>query len=211
MNKESTFARFRQCFDYLKDNGILHKQSDLCKSLNIGKSHVSEFFNGKERYFTEGNLRRFARAYADYIDEEWLLIGEGQMEKPDKSFRPHFELNACPGFMCEVSDGDNGFLRPQIPGVRSYDFTIMVEDNSMQPDIKPGDLLACRKSDDRGNLPIGKICVIDGKDGAVVKVVTGADEEALALHSLNPAYNDYKVELSAVLGIAEVVGLVRIF
>lgn len=81
MDKDSAFARFRQSFDYLKDSGVLHKQSDLCNALGIGRSHVSEFYNGKEKYFTEGNLRKFAAAYSDYINEDWLLTGEGRMEK----------------------------------------------------------------------------------------------------------------------------------
>ena len=213
MDKDSAFARFRQSFDYLKDSGVLHKQSDLCDALGVGRSHVSEFYNGKEKYFTEGNVRKFAAAYSDYINCEWLLTGEGEMVVPDKTMRPHFEAKACAGFMYGVAEGEVGTMRPHIPGMCDYDFTIEAEGDSMMPRIESGDLLVCRKSEDRANPPIGKICVVDGKDGAVVKVIDSVDNEAgtVTLHSLNPAYSDYNVPFSDILDIAEVVGLVRTF
>ena len=213
MDKDSAFARFRQSFDYLKDSGVLHKQSDLCDALGTGRSHVSEFYNGKEKYFTEGNVRKFAAAYSDYINCEWLLTGEGEMVVPDKTMRPHFEAKACAGFMYGVAEGEVGTMRPHIPGMRDYDFTIEAEGDSMMPRIESGDLLVCRKSEDHANPPIGKICVVDGKDGAVVKVIYSVDNEAgtVTLHSLNPAYSDYNVPFSDILDIAEVVGLVRTF
>lgn len=211
MDKDIIFARFRQAFDYLKSRGALHKQSDLCEPLGLGRSHVSEFYNGKDSYFTEKNLRRFAAAYSDYISEEWLLTGEGEMAVPDKTMRPHFDAKASAGFMCGIGEAETGTLRPRIPGMKDYDFTIEAEGNSMLPRIVSGDLLVCRKSDDRANPPIGKICVIDGKDGAAVKVIASAndDAETVTLHSLNPDYPDYDVEFSDILDIAEVIGLVR--
>ena len=81
----------------------------------------------------------------------------------------------------------------------------------MLPRIESGDLLLCRRAGDRANIPLGRICVIDGKDGAAVKVIAEADDECVTLHSLNPDYKDYRVEFADILGIAEVVGLVRSF
>lgn len=213
MDKDSAFARFRQSFDYLKDSGVLHKQSDLCNALGIGRSHVSEFYNGKEKYFTEGNVRKYAAAFSEYLNPDWLLYGTGQMSAPDKTMRPHFEAKACAGFMCDVSVAEIGTLQPRIPGMKEYDFTIGAHGESMMPLIEDGDLLVCRKSEDSANPPIGKICVIDGKDGVVVKVIAEANEYGLVLHSLNPdpKYHDYTVEYAAINGVAEVVGLVRSF
>lgn len=211
MDKEQAFARFRQSFDYLKDIGILHKQSDLCEPLSIGRSHLSEFYNGKDRYFTEGNLRKFAAAYSDYINEEWLLTGEGEMRIPDKSMRPHVEAKAVAGFLDGVSSGEYGELRERMPGIPEYDFTINAEGNSMEPKIESGDVLACRWITDRLNPPIGKICVVDSKDGAVVKMIKSASDDSIMLHSLNARYKDYAVAVADISHIAEVVGLTRAF
>lgn len=211
MDKISAHKRLLQAIDYLKDSGMARTHEDIAELCGLPRPNISAAINGNPRYVTEGNLRKFAAAYSDYISEEWLLTGEGEMAVPDKTMRPHFEAKACAGFMYGVAEGEVGTMHPHIYGMRDYDFTIEAEGNSMLPRIESGDLLVCRKSGDRANPPIGKICVVDGKDGAVVKVIVSADDVAgvITLHSLNPAYDDYNVPFSDILGIAEVVGLVR--
>ena len=208
---EDTFARLHKAIEFLRDSGKLHTQQDIADALGMGKGNLSRALNGNPRYFTDGFIKRFAAAYSDYISEEWLLTGEGEMAVPDKTMRPHFEAKACAGFMYGVAEGEVGTLHPHIPGMRDYDFTIEAEGNSMLPRIESGDLLVCRKSEDRANPPVGKVCVVDGNGGAVVKVIVSANDVAgvITLHSLNPAYDDYNVPFSDILGIAEVVGLVR--
>lgn len=210
---EEAFARIHQAVDYLRSIGKLHTQLDIAEALGMREAAVSSALNNKDRRFTKGFIKRFAKAYSDYISQEWLLTGEGEMAAPDKTMRPHFDAKASAGFMCGVGEAETGTLRPRIPGMKDYDFTIEADGNSMLPRIVSGDLLVCRKADDRANPPIGKICVIDGKDGAAVKVIASAndDAETVTLHSLNPEYPDYDVEFSDILDIAEVVGLVRCF
>lgn len=210
---EEAFARIHQAVDYLRSIGKLHTQLDIAEALGMREAAVSSALNNKDRRFTKGFIKRFAKAYSDYISQEWLLTGEGEMVAPDKTMRPHFDAKASAGFMCGVGEAETGTLRPRIPGMKDYDFTIEADGNSMLPRIVSGDLLVCRKADDRANPPIGKICVIDGKDGAAVKVIASAndDAETVTLHSLNPEYPDYDVEFSDILDIAEVVGLVRCF
>lgn len=210
---EEAFARIHQAVDYLRSIGKLHTQLDIAEALGMREAAVSSALNNKDRRFTKGFIKRFAKAYSDYISQEWLLTGEGEMVAPDKTMRPHFDAKASAGFMCGVGEAETGTQRPRIPGMKDYDFTIEADGNSMLPRIVSGDLLVCRKADDRANPPIGKICVIDGKDGAAVKVIASAndDAETVTLHSLNPEYPDYDVEFSDILDIAEVVGLVRCF
>lgn len=208
---EDTFARLHKAIDFLRDSGKLHTQQDIADALGMGKGNLSRALNGNPRYFTDGFIKRFAAAYSDYINDEWLLTGAGDMELPDKTMRPHFGAKAYAGFMCGVAEGEVGTLHPHIPGMRDYDFTIEAEGDSMMPRIESCDLLVCRKSNDRANPPIGKICVIDSKDGAVVKVIAAMGENGLLLHSLNPEYNDYNIDYSDILGIAEVIGMVRSF
>lgn len=210
---DNAFARLSQSIEYLRSIGKSHNQQDIADTLGMRKENLSRAVNGAPRYFTKGFLRRFAKAYSDYINEDWLITGKGKMEAPDKTMRPHFDAKACAGFMCGVAEGESGVMQPHIHGVRDYDFTIEAEGDSMMPRIESGDLLVCRKSNDRANPPIGKICVIDGKDGAVVKVILSVNDNAhtVTLHSLNAKYDNYKIDYSDILGIAEVVGLVRKF
>lgn len=237
MDKDSAFARFRQSFDYLKDSGVLHKQSDLCDALGIGRSHVSEFYNGKEKYFTEGNLRKFAAAYSDYINEDWLLTGEGRMEK-----KLTFEVpsNMMDGYLSLVNKiiNDEGSLRPHIPADKAvvaagfvgsaigsvqegecevrpmmaplpwYDFTIEVSGDSMEPTLRSGDTIACEWLHDSTEFVRNRIYVLDTAEGAVVKRVVRKGN-TLHCHSDNLEYPDFDVPVDIVLRSARVVGLVR--
>lgn len=156
-------------------------------------------------------MKAIASAFPDVLNTDYLLTGEGELAVPDKTMRPHYKATAAAGFMSGVSEGETGTMRPHIPGMKEYDFTIEAEGESMIPEIEDGDLLVCRKSEDRANPPIGKICVIDSKDGAAVKVIASADYGNITLHSLNPdpKYRDYPVEYTSINGIAEVIGFVR--
>lgn len=215
MDKDSAFARFRQSFDYLKDSGVLHKQSDLCNALGIGRSHVSEFYNGKEKYFTEGNLRKFAAAYSDYINEDWLLDGKGQMEKADRrSTRPHIPADkavVAAGFVGSaigsVQEGECE-VRPVMAPFPWYDFTIEVSGDSMEPTLRSGDTIACEWLHDSTEFVHNRIYVLDTAEGAVVKRVERKGN-TLHCHSDNLEYPDFDVPVDIVLRSARVVGLVR--
>lgn len=158
---------------------------------------------------TLGLLERVADTFPDILNRDYLLTGQGDVAAPDRSMRPHFEATARAGFMTGLSNPEAGSLRHRYDDIPDYDFTITAEGDSMMPEIKSGDILFCRHSRDRANPPISKVCVLDGKDGAVVKVIRTADSDTVTLHSLNPDYKDYTVPLADILGIAEVVALIR--
>lgn len=204
--------RIAKAFEYLRFNHISETHAEVAKTMGANRANVSAAINGNPRYLTEPFLKRFARAYSDYINEEWLLTGEGQMEKPGKSMRPHFDSYASAGFMDGISEGKMSaeFRAMAIPHL-NYDFSIDASGDSMLPSIENGDTLLCTVSDDRLNPPIDKICVIDTRDGALVKQIRRADDETLTLHSLNPRYPDRRIDISSINRIAVVVGLIRTF
>lgn len=232
---EETLSRLHQSIDYLKHIGKIHKQQDIADAMGMGKARVSEALKGKEGKFTEHFLDRFAETFSDIINKEWLLTGEGRMTKtirfdiPHKAakqyadlmhaiieqkelYRPHVEAKASAGVIVGISKGEYvGEMREVVQGVPDYDFTIKTEGESMLPRIEDGDDLCCRISDDRLNPPIGKICVVSTKDGNAVKVIQDATEDTVTLHSLNPRYKDYTVDINDIIQIAQVVGLVRSF
>lgn len=203
--------RLQSAYDYLRGNGVVHTITEFAEAIGKTQGDVSNALACRGRVMTIGLLTRVADAFPDVLNRDYLLTGEGEVAAPDKSLRPHFEAKVSAGFMDGTSEGEAGVMRPPIPGMPDYDFTIEASGDSMMPRIESGDTLLCRRCDDRLNLPVGKICVIDSIDGAAVKVVAGVNEESVTLHSLNPKYDDYTVELTSINGIAEVVGLVRKF
>lgn len=211
MSEPSLHQRLLTSYKYLYNNGFVHSQTEFAEMIGKQKTHVNAAFKNVPKRCTLGLMKAIADAFPDILNRDYLLTGEGEVAAPDKSLRPHFEAKVSAGFMDGTSEGEAGVMRPPIPGMPDYDFTIDASGDSMLPRIESGDTLLCRRCDDRLNPPVGKICVIDSIDGAAVKVVAGVNEESVTLHSLNPKYDDYTVELTSINGIAEVVGLVRRF
>lgn len=212
MDREQALVRLTQAVEYLKDRGQARNQTEIATLMGMRQPHIASALNGYPKRLTESFLRKFASAYSDYINGDWLLTGEGNMELPDKSLRAHIGVKATAGFMSGIIERDNDDdMHTKSAFLPEYDFTIVANGDSMLPKIESGDILACRIVSDRINLPIGKICVIDSNEGAVVKVLREVKGGEVILHSLNPEYNDYPLPASSINNIAVVVGMVRAF
>lgn len=202
--------RLLQSIDYLKDKGKIHKQQDIVESMGINKGNLSKALKGDPAYLTGGFLKRFAEAYKDFINPEWLVNGVGEMETPDKSKRPFVDIQARAGFIDDIASGSPSVdFYNAIVGIPDYDFTVKAYGDSMLPVIHDGDILACRRTTDRLSISPTNIYVFDTKNGMVVKCIAGASDDEVLLHSLNPAYPDYSVAADSVLGVARVIGVVH--
>lgn len=211
---ENKHTRLMRAVEYLKDTGVIHKQQDIADSLDMARSNVSHAIKGRPRYFTDGFLRRFARAYKEHISEAWLLTGQGRMDVPGKDERPHVDsvtaaAGRLDGFSEPVTNPDFHRLADLLP---DYDFTIRADGDSMLPEIRSGDLLLCRRLD-RPLHPadLGRIFVADTADGVLVKRLAAIDPDAgaVTLHSLNPAYPDIGAPASGLHALARVVAVVH--
>lgn len=202
--------RLKESYDYLKSIGEVHTITEFAERIGKKQSGISNALACRGRVMTLGLLERVADAFPDVLNRDYLLKGEGELVKPDRQLRPHFDIGARAGFMDGISEGVvQADMREAVAGVSDYDFSIEVSGDSMMPRIEDGDTLLCRMVTDRMNLPLGKICVVDSKDGVVVKVVESAEKGLITLHSLNPSYRDYEIEYDTVNQIAEVVGMIR--
>lgn len=210
MDKEKAYQRFIQSIGYLKDNGKIHKQQDIAVAIGISKSYMSDVMKDRGGKFSEDFLSRFAAAYSDYINEDWLLTGAGDMAKPEKQMHPFLEAKAAAGFLGGGSIAETGDdLRDLNSFFPDYNFMIKVQGSSMEPIIYDGDVLICRSLTDSLNPPENRVCVIDTKEDVLVKEIAGTEDGYLILHSYNPKVPDQRVEFSAINGIALVVGSLR--
>lgn len=237
MDKDQAFARLTQAVEYLKDNGQARTQMDMAALMGVRQPHLASALNGDYKRLTEGFLRKFAAAYSDYINEDWLLTGEGRMEKKltievpadmadgylslankiinDKgSLRPHIPADkavVAAGFVGSaigsVQEGECE-VRPVMAPLPWYDFTIEVSGDSMEPTLQDGDIIACEWLPRDAEYKKGKIYVLDTNEGAVVKRITN-DGNVIHCHSDNPKYKDFIVDVDSILRIARVVGFVR--
>lgn len=237
MDKDQAFARLTKAVEYLKDKGQARVQNDMAALMGVRQPHLAAALNGDYKRLTEGFLRKFAAAYSDYINEDWLLTGEGRMEKKltfevpsdltdghlslvnkiinDKgSLRPHIPADkavVAAGFVGSaigsVREGECE-VRPMMAPLPWYDFTIEVSGDSMEPTLQDGDIIACEWLPRDAEYKKGKIYVLDTNEGAVVKRITN-DGNVIHCHSDNPKYKDFIVDVDSILRIARVVGFVR--
>lgn len=215
MDKDQAFARLTQAVEYLKDNGQARTQMDMAALMGVRQPHLASALNGDYKRLTEGFLRKFAAAYSDYINEDWLLDGKGQMEKADRrSTRPHIPADkavVAAGFVGSAIGSvreDECEVRPVMAPFPWYDFTIEVSGDSMEPTLQDGDIIACEWLPRDAEYKKGNIYVLDTNEGAVVKRITN-DGNVIHCHSDNPKYKDFIVDVDSILRIARVVGFVR--
>lgn len=217
--------RLRTAIDYLKKTGKVHKQQDIADALGMTKGRISEALKGNTGKFTDGFLHRFAAAYKGYISEDWLLTGQGRMDKPAADERPHIDsVAASAGYLDGYSEpvANAAYRRPS-DFIPSYDYTMYAIGDSMEPEIHSGDLLFCRRLDRVVSDDIGHILIVDTTDGVLVKRLvalsvegdtccadnTECSENILTFHSLNPAYSDLTTPASALHTLAVVVAVLH--
>lgn len=232
-----TFTRLKQSIDFMRYMGVHCGHDDIARKLGRNRVNVTKAINGDSRYLTRSFLRSFAAAYSDYINEDWLLTGEGRMEK-----KLTFEVpsDLTDGYLSLVNKiiNDKGSLRPHIPADKAvvaagfvgsaigsvqegecevrpvmaplpwYDFTIEVSGDSMEPTLRSGDTIACEWLHDSTEFVHNRIYVLDTAEGAVVKRVERKGN-TLHCHSDNLEYPDFDVPVDIILRSARVVGLVR--
>lgn len=125
--------------------------------------------------------------------------------------RPRIPFTAAAGALSVAVDATSEGDCEQFPVVATlpaYDFTIIIEGDSMAPEYRSGDELACRIIDDVKDIQWGKPYVLDTRDGVVFKSLYYGDGEILC-HSINPAGPSFAVADGDVLHVASVVGLIR--
>lgn len=215
MDKNKAYARLLQAVDYLKDNGKARNHEEIATLSGLTRTNVTSALNGDLKRVTEGNLRKFASAYSDYINEDWLLTGNGEMIKPDyKRTRPFVDVPiraGYPGGLAAAADIDTARRMPLIPYLADYDITLPVEGESMSPILEDGDIMAVRRldRDDTANIKSDKFYVIDTeRDGAVVKRLTPTPE-GLLCESVNPKYKPFVIPFADVRSLWVLIGSVR--
>lgn len=95
---------------------------------------------------------------------------------------------------------------PVINQFPSYDFTMIVQGNSMEPKFEGGDEIACKKV--QKTIEWGKTYVVDTADGAFLKRLYD-EGDSIRCVSYNKEYHDFLIDKNYIYGIYRVVGLMR--
>lgn len=97
---------------------------------------------------------------------------------------------------------------PVIPAFPPYDFTIVIEGDSMAPRYLSGDELACRFVYDVNEINWGKPYIVDSDEGAVFKLLYDGGNVVLC-RSINPEGPTYEINKRDIHHVAAIVGYLR--
>lgn len=161
-------------------------------------------------------IEKILNTYQD-LNRFWLLTGEGEMlvgakasAETKEDTRPRIPVAAAAGtlsgFAAAVKAEDCEMV-PVIKAFPSYDYTMIVKGNSMEPKYEGGDEIAIRRVS--STIEWGKTYVLDTRDGAVIKRLYDAGDQFRCV-SYNAEYPDFYIDKSEVFGVYKVVGLIRI-
>lgn len=153
-------ARLLKAFDYLKNKGIIHTQTQLAEKIGKTQQSVNAAFKDTPKRCTLGLMKAISDAFPEVLNRDYLLTGEGDVAAVDPDLRPHFFDDGA---------GWASVMRPRVPGFPDYDFSVEVAGDSPCPGTKKGDTLLCRRFGGDSPPPDDKT-PIDTPDGPAIPV-----------------------------------------
>lgn len=174
--------------------------SNWCKAESLGKDVLVKI------------LSKFPE-----VDANWLLMDLGEMLRQVNNnssieTKPRIPYTAAAGSITNAVEGISESQCehvPVVPTFPSYDFTIIVKGDSMEPKIEGGDEVACKRVDQTSFIQWGKVHVLDTAQGIVIKRIY-EDGDKIKCVSYNPEYPPFSIDKSEIYSISLVVGLLRI-
>ena len=180
-----------------------------------------QYYLDKDKEPTDEAIQRFCNAL--HVNKEWIKSGNGDIYRTktiaektlDNEIKPRLPMNVYGHGICEYLNGTMRNMcdgRPLIKQFPEYDFTLVLNDDSMAPKYWKGDEIALRKVDilDFNYIEWGHEYVIDTmKLGPRFKIIY-EKESSLVLRSCDmERYPDFLVPKSEVYAIYRVVGMIR--
>lgn len=204
--------------EYIDKKGIsisAFEKSIGMSNASFGKSLKNNGAIGSDK------LENILRIYPD-INTEWLLTGKGSMLKiesnssitkkiENEETRPRIPYTAAAGSLTVAMDGVTNNHCEQLPIIKAfarYDFTILAYGDSMLPEYKSGDELACLYVRDTSFIQWGQVHVIDTAQGILVKRIFDGDDSIIC-RSDNPNFPEFRIDKSEFYNVALVIGMIR--
>lgn len=207
--------------DFIKFKGLSISRFEA--SIGLSNGAVSKMGDNTRRTTLDKISKHFPE-----LNMVWLQTGEGNMlitNNPENFFisrevendeiktRPRVPLDAAAGSLSVISQSVSEAQCERLPIISrfpQYDFTIIVKGDSMEPEFRPGDEIACRFIDEPSFIQWGRPHVLDTNQGVVLKRIYN-EPDTILCRSDNNSYEDFEIPKEDIFHIALVVGSVRLF
>lgn len=197
----------------------------FAEKIDISQDYLSDALEGGRESGTKLLILQSIIKSFDFINPEWLILGEGSMLKSEN---PHttttVQEEGTPLLPVEAWGGSlsgssiavlaEQCKRYNVP-ISNIDYLIPIAGDSMMPDYCPGDVVAIKRINERAFIEWGKVYVLDTCNGVVIKEVQPSDnDERITCISRNTPtkYKPFEISLNPeyFYGMYAVKGTVRI-
>ena len=236
---EEKKLRAQNAINYLIYKGVAGTQKEIGDKLGYGESYFSQIISGGKSLSDSVLRKIAGLDEGKDLNLNWLLTGEGEMlvkQRPtnEATVLPPEDQHwiEVPLVPYEAMAGELGWYRDVFPdelcqkrmvlvapGTSAHDHVVFtVAGDSMEPRLEKGDeVLAklvpvdyyknARLHIDRYNIWV----VVTRTEGILIKKIVRHDvaNHTITLHSLNPLYSDFDVDLADVAMIYHAVSLSR--
>ena len=180
-------------------------QSYIANELKIPQSNISAMLKGK----------RDISRLVDYIEDKYGYkegtFYEGLEDEPIQvaDTRRHFISLAKAGLLT-AEQGQDYEMQPVIAQFPKYDYTIEIRGDSMMPEYKSGDIVACQDVTKATFLQWGRTFLLNTSQGVIIKKLYD-DGDCVKCVSVNDKeYPAFKIPKSEIYSIGLVVSSFRI-
>lgn len=210
----------------LKDNGVT--SYEVSQRTGVSQSTLSRILNGGTLKLSMKNADILAKYF--HVNDEWLLSGQGERlrkhpyEKnkaleisgevsPRANVVHLYDVSAAAGYgsFDEMISNERIVDTFIIPTFKDISWMIFVKGSSMYPKYSSGDIIACRVLYESRFIQWGKVYVVATREqGLLVKRLEESDQsDCIKAVSDNPTYKPFDIPKDEVLGIALVIGVIR--
>lgn len=187
----------KKVMEFADSHGISQKQ--MAEWLGTSQPNISAMLNGK---------RPIKKLCA--ILEEKYGLDEGYFDdiaKKNCSEKPHYLSFAKAGLQTEEVGVDYE-LQPEISQIPKYDYTLSVNGDSMEPEFRSGDIIACLDVTKASFIQSGRAHILNTSQGVILKKAYDIGDFIKCV-SLNPDYEPFVVPKNEIYSIGLVVGMLR--
>jgi len=219
---EENIAKFLACFPEINSEWLLTGKGSMLKPLGLMseeeiQQHNKEVTGGKwnagvsvpQAVF---DSEVYQSLYSKYNDE--IKRNAVQTDDSDVKAVYLYDVNAAAGFgsFDEMISKERVVGKYIIPDFKDVDWMIYVKGSSMYPKYSSGDIIACRELHESRFIQWGKVYVVATREqGILVKRLKKSNlEDCILAVSDNPNYDSFDIPKDEILGIALVVGVIRL-
>lgn len=180
--------------------------------VGIAPSNFSRKLLGTQPW-TKNDIRKISESG---VSQEWLTDGTGEPfttetteQQPITATKPRMNVYANAGQLTSPIDAFKEQM-PVIAQLPKYDYTIIIRGDSMEPEFRSGEEVACLDVTHSCFRQWGKPHVLNTSQGVILKRVYQG-ERGYKCVSDNKIYPDFEIPEEEVYSIGMVVGMLRTY